>query len=375
LLHGNPTWSFLYREVIAGLRDRFRCIAPDSPGFGLSTAPRDYGFKPVEHARVVEQLVLELDLSGVTMMVQDWGGPIGFAVATRHPDRFRAFVIGNTWAWPKSDPGTQLFSRVLGSPLGAYMIRRRNVFVERILPSNVKRRKLADAAMDAYRGPFADRESRRPIYVFPREILGSRPFLAEIERGLPALRRRPALIVWPTKDIAFREPERRRWESTFPNHRTVVLDGAGHNIQEDAADEIVAAIRECATAPQNKGYSSCVGRKPRPTRALGRTRSARRPGFGDCRNRVKAGASLRLAKRSLPDESRQASRVRIHTSLSNGRGATGEVVSSTRCRQRVAERSSTAATRGRPAARRTTASSLAPTSGDEPAQSLSPLTA
>jgi pimeloyl-ACP methyl ester carboxylesterase len=100
LLHGNPTWSFLYREVIKGLSDRFRCIAPDYPGFGLSRPPVGYGFTPAEHAQVLEQLVLELDLTGVTMMVQDWGGPIGFAVAVRHPERFDAFVVGNTWAWP-----------------------------------------------------------------------------------------------------------------------------------------------------------------------------------------------------------------------------------------------------------------------------------
>jgi haloalkane dehalogenase len=80
--------------------------------------------------------------------------------------------------------------------------------------------------------------------VFPAEILRSRPFLAEIERALPRLRSRPALIVWPTEDIAFRDRERRRWEKTFPDHRTVILDGAGHYIQEDAAEEIVEAIRE-----------------------------------------------------------------------------------------------------------------------------------
>src|SRR5262249_28039447 len=99
LLHGNPTWSFLYREIIKGLSDRFRCVAVDYPGFGLSRAATGYGFTPAEHSRMVEQLVLQLDLSEVTMMVQDWGGPIGFALATRHAHRFAAFVIGNTWAW------------------------------------------------------------------------------------------------------------------------------------------------------------------------------------------------------------------------------------------------------------------------------------
>jgi haloalkane dehalogenase len=252
LLHGNPTWSFLYRDIIKDLRDRFRCIAPDHPGFGLSRAAPGYGYTPAEHAKVLEQLVVQLDLHDVTMMVQDWGGPIGFAVATRQPDRFAAFVIGNTWAWPKSDPGTQLFSRLLGGPVGGYLILRRNFFVEKILPGNVKRKKLSDAVMEAYRGPFPTPESRRPQHVFPREILASRPFLAEIERGLAALTNRPALLVWPTKDIAFRDPERRRWEEIFTNHHTVVLDGAGHYIQEDAADEIVSAIRSWTTATDTR---------------------------------------------------------------------------------------------------------------------------
>jgi haloalkane dehalogenase len=247
LLHGNPTWSFLYREIIRGLRDRYRCVAPDYPGFGLSDAPAGYGYTPAEHARVLEGLVSALDLRDVTMMVQNWAGPIGFAVATRHPERFAGFVIGNTWAWPKSDFGTQVFSRLLGGPIGRYLILRRNVFVERIIPGGVKRRRLPAEVMEAYRGRFPDPDSRLPMHVFPREILGSRPFLAEIERGLGALADRPALLVWPTADVAFKEPERRRWEQVFPNHRTVLLEGAGHYMQEDAPEEIVAAIGEWGT--------------------------------------------------------------------------------------------------------------------------------
>jgi haloalkane dehalogenase len=244
LLHGNPTWSFLYRDVIRGVRDRYRCIAPDHPGFGLSTASPGYGFTPAEHAQVLEQLILKLDLSGLTMMVQDWGGPIGFWAATRNPERFDGFVIANTWAWPKSDPGTQVFSRLLGGPIGRYLILERNVFVEKLLPGGVRTRKLAEPVMNAYRGPFPTPESRRPVHVFPREILHSRPWLAEVEQRLPALSAKPALIVWPTKDVAFREPELRRWQELFPQHHTVRIDGAGHYVQEDAPEKIVEAIRD-----------------------------------------------------------------------------------------------------------------------------------
>ena len=241
LLHGNPTWSFLYRDVIAGLKHRYRCIAVDHPGFGLSTPRRGYRFTPREHAEVLQQLVEQLDLTGVTMMVQDWGGPIGFAVATRLPHRFERFVIGNTWAWPKGDPATQLFSRALGGPVGRRLILNRNLFVEGIL-RRATREPMPDEVMDAYRGPFPTPGSRVPTAVLPREILASRPFLAEVEHGLARLRDRPALIVWPANDPAFRDRERRRWEETFPDHRTVILKGAGHYMQEDAPEEIVAAL-------------------------------------------------------------------------------------------------------------------------------------
>jgi haloalkane dehalogenase len=241
-LHGNPTWSFLYRDIIIALRSEYRCVALDYPGFGLSSASAGYGFTAAEHADVVGRFVAELDLTEATMMVQDWGGPIGFAVATRQPERFSRFVIANTWAWPKSDPGTQVFSRFLGGPIGRYLIEHRNFFVEKILPGNIKRRRLSADEMNAYRGPFPTPSSRRPVAVFPREILGSRQLLAEIERGLAALSDRPALIVWPTRDVAFRVPERKRWETVFPTHETVLLEGAGHYAQEDAAAEIVSAI-------------------------------------------------------------------------------------------------------------------------------------
>jgi haloalkane dehalogenase len=98
LLHGNPTWSFVYREIIRGLRDTYRCIAPDYPGFGLSVPRPGYRFTPEEHTAVIEQLVQALDLHDVTLMVHDWGGPIGLGVAGRHPERFRAFIIGDSFA-------------------------------------------------------------------------------------------------------------------------------------------------------------------------------------------------------------------------------------------------------------------------------------
>ncbi len=245
-LHGNPTWSFLYRHIVHGLRDRFRCIALDYPGFGLSTSPAGYGYTIAEHARIVEGFVEQIALEDITLMVQDWGGPIGFWVATRHPERFQAFVIGNTWAWPMTgDRATEWFSKLLGSAaVGGVLVRRADVFVNVFMRGGIKRKKLSTAEREMYKRPHPTPQSRVPVHVMPREILGATPLLAEVEQALDRVADRPALIVWGDRDPGFRAGHRLRWERTFPNHRTEILRGASHYIQEDAPDEIVAAIRD-----------------------------------------------------------------------------------------------------------------------------------
>lgn len=243
LLHGNPTWSFLYRDVIRGLAGRFRCVALDYPGFGLSHAAAGYDFRPASHARVVERFVEALGLRDLTLVGQDWGGPIGLAVAARHAERMRALVLGNTWAWPvNGDPHFERFSWLMGGPVGRLAIRHFNAFVNLLVPAGVKRRRLAPDVMAAYRAPTALAPRRMATAVFPREIIRSRDFLAEVEAGLPRLAHLPVLLLWGDRDIAFRESERQRLEAALPRHRTVLLHGAGHFIQEDAPEAMARAI-------------------------------------------------------------------------------------------------------------------------------------
>jgi haloalkane dehalogenase len=245
-LHGNPTWSFLYRHLVNGLKDRFRCIALDYPGFGLSVAPAGYGYTVAEHARVVQGFVEQLDLRNVTLMVQDWGGPIGFWVATRQPERFRAFVIGNTWAWPVTgDRRFAWFSRILGSDIpGGLLLKQADLFVNVFMRGGIRRRRLSAAERAMYKRPHPTSQSRVPVHVMPREILSADALLADVEHELHRVAGKPALIVWGDKDPAFRETQRLRWERTFANHRTVILRGAAHYIQEDAPEEIIAAVRD-----------------------------------------------------------------------------------------------------------------------------------
>jgi haloalkane dehalogenase len=243
MLHGNPTWSFLYRRLIADLRHEYRCIAPDYPGFGLSGASEKYDFTPRSHAHCLEQLILELDLNEITLMIHDWGGPIGLAIAERHPERFCALVIGNTWAWPLNGQlRFEGFSRFIGGPIGRMLIERLNVFVRLLLPAAIQRHPVAPEVIAAYRGPFATRAQRKPIHIFARELLESHWFLESVEKNLKVLEHLSTLIVWGEQDPAFRRRERRRFEQLFPSHHTVLLKAAGHFIQEDVPEELLKAI-------------------------------------------------------------------------------------------------------------------------------------
>lgn len=244
MLHGNPTWSFVYRDVISSLRDQFRCIALDYPGFGLSVAARDYAYQPVDHAQVVVAFLDRLELSNVTLVVHDWGGPIGLYAAEQRPDRFDRLVLTNTWAWPTNgELRAEIASHTMGGPIGRELIRRVNLFVNALVPAGHRRRKISQSEMQHYRNALATRERRNACAILPGAITGSRRFLADVEGHLTALGQLPTLIVWADADIAFGDRDRQRLETKFPNHKTVIVHGAGHFVQSDAASEMSQAIQ------------------------------------------------------------------------------------------------------------------------------------
>jgi len=243
LLHGNPTWSFLWRDVIAALRGEFRCIALDYPGFGLSTAAPGYRFLPEEHADVVTGFVDALGLEGVTLVGQDWGGPIGLAVARRRPEAFTRLVLANTWAWPvNGDLYFEFFSRVGGASPLRFLARRLNLVVNAFVPTGHRRRKVTGAEMAHYRRAQGTPARRQAAAVLPSRITASRAFLAEVESGLADLSRLPLLIVWGGADRVFRPQERERLEESFPDHTTVIVEGAGLYVESDAPEEFAAAV-------------------------------------------------------------------------------------------------------------------------------------
>jgi haloalkane dehalogenase len=245
LYHGNPTWSFLYRDIITSLQDRFRCIAPDYLGFGLSDRPRGFGYTVEEHVRVMGEFVDHLGLDGFLTMGQDWGGPISMAVATQRADRVRGVVLGNTWFWPAADLPTKLFSKVMGSGPMQRAILDRNFFVNRLIPAGTARPP-SDEVMAHYRAVQPNREARAGVARLPKEILAAKPVLERLARDVPAtLGSKPALLVWGMKDPAFRPgPNIPRMREAFRDNVLVELPNAKHFIQEDEPARIADAIVE-----------------------------------------------------------------------------------------------------------------------------------
>jgi len=244
MIHGNPTWSFLYRNLIKELRPDYRCIAMDHLGFGLSDKPPDWSYLPEDHATNLGKLIRKLGLKNITLAVQDWGGPIGLSYAVANPENVKRVIIMNTWAWPVNrDPYYIAFSTFVGGPIGRLLIRRYNFFAKSIMRRAFgDRNRLTPHVHEHYLRALAAPDDRKGCYVFPKRILGSTPWLRQLWNDISVLNGKPKLIVWGMRDIAFREKELSRWEQTFPDARSIRLDSVGHFVQEEARDELAEAV-------------------------------------------------------------------------------------------------------------------------------------
>jgi haloalkane dehalogenase len=245
-LHGNPTWSFLWRKVIVALRDRFRCVALDDPGFGLSEHPDGYGYTPKEHSEIVAEVMRALDLEDVTIVGHDWGGPIGMRVALDELPRVRGLVMSNTWYWPSEVRRFKLFSRVMSSRFLQRLIVNRNLFVERLLPRGVKN-ELSGPVMEHYRGPLPSPETREGVAILPSQMMSASFWLGETAHCAPRmLKKLPMLLVWGVQDFAFTPRFMDRFRADFPNVTLHRVD-ARHYVPEDAPQEFADAVASFLT--------------------------------------------------------------------------------------------------------------------------------
>ena len=245
-VHGNPAWSFEFRHLIGGLRSEFRCVAPDHTGFGLSSrSGRKEDHHPAVHAEAFAALLDELELRDVTLFLTDWGGPIGLDFARRHPDRVERLVIANTWCWPVNrDLHFWFFSRMMASPLGQYLIKRRNFFVNGVMPKAVGNREiLTPEVLEHYRLAQPSPAERGANAALPGHIVGATRWLREIWDERATFCAKSALVLWGSKDIAFRTRELDRWRVELADAEVHEFADCGHFIAEEAPERILPLLQ------------------------------------------------------------------------------------------------------------------------------------
>ena len=246
-LHGNPTWSYLWRHPIAELSAQgHRCVALDHMGFGRSfKPPRLSAYSLRRHVDNAVALIEALDLRNITLVAHDWGGPIGLGAMVERPERLSRLVLLNTWAWELPSFLPPFLREFRSEGLGEILILGGNLFVESI-PSAMARREPNPVMMDAYRAPFPDYWSRAGMLAFHRDIPlterdRSAALMSTIQERLPTLEV-PVLLVWGMRDPVFQRPFLEQWGEVYPRAETVEFADCSHFLVEDDPVGVTGAI-------------------------------------------------------------------------------------------------------------------------------------
>lgn len=246
-LHGNPTWSFYWRRPILALRDRYRCVAIDHVGCGLSDKPQDYEYRLERHIANVEATVASLGIERLTLVVHDWGGPIGIGFARRHPEMIERLIITNTAGFRiDSLPWQLALCRV--PLLGALAVRGGNAFAWGATKMAVAK-KLDAPTKRGLLLPYDSWANRIATLRFVENIPmdASHPSYGEakaMEEAVPQFADRPAVLIWGEKDWCFTPAMRARWQGLLPNAEVHRFDDASHYVLEDAPRRTVAAMED-----------------------------------------------------------------------------------------------------------------------------------
>jgi len=247
LVHGNPTWSFYWRHWIGAGEGRFRWIAPDHLGCGLSDKPQNRPYRLADHIDNLVRLVESLDLRQITLVGHDWGGAIGLGAAVRRPDRFDRFVLMNTGAFPPWFLPWRI--RVCRTPLlGSFAVRGLNLFVRAALRMTMTDPdRLTPAARAGYLAPFDNWANRIAVDRFVKDIPRTRSHpsyatLADIEKQLSQFADRPIQLNWGLRDWCFRPDCLERFIEIFPKADVHRYENAGHWIVEDAGQDVLSNV-------------------------------------------------------------------------------------------------------------------------------------
>jgi haloalkane dehalogenase len=244
LVHGTPTWSFLYRALIARLSGSHRVIAVDHLGFGLSDKPVGAGYRPEDHARRLEALLDSLGLAALSLVVHDFGGPIGLAYAVAHPERVRRLVVLNSWLWSlNADPRVARAARLADGPVGRFLYRQLNVSPRWLIPMVMgDRRRLTKATHAHYLRPFPDAPSREAPLALARALAGSSAWYDGLWAQRDRLTSIPLLLAWGMRDPTFGSDTLDRWRSAFPTAAVATFATSGHFVLEEEPEAAAARI-------------------------------------------------------------------------------------------------------------------------------------
>lgn len=241
--HGTPTWSFEYRHLIRELSRTHRCIAPDHLGFGLSERPASFAYRPEDHAENLSRFADALGLDRFTLVVHDFGGPIGLPLALS--GRARRVVVLNSWMWPFDDDAQMVRrARFAAGPIGRFLYRYLNASLRLLMPSAYgDKKKLTRAIHRQYLAVFSDRDSReRVLWALARALLGSRDHYASLWERRAALRDLPSLLIWGDRDSAFQTHLLARWRDALPGAQVLRLPTAGHWPHEEEPEKVSQTI-------------------------------------------------------------------------------------------------------------------------------------
>ena len=246
LVHGTPTWSFLYRALIARLSRTHRVVAVDHLGFGLSDKPANAAYRPEDHARRLEALIESLGLADVALVVHDFGGPIGLAYALRHPARVRQLVVFNSWLWSLAhDRRVVRGARLAAGPLGRFLYRRLNVSPRWLIPLVVAdRSRLSPAAHAHYVRPFPTPATREAPWALARALAESSAWYESLWAQRERLVGRPALLLWGMRDPTFGRAALARWRAALPDAACVEFPDSGHFVLEESAGQAVSHVAQ-----------------------------------------------------------------------------------------------------------------------------------
>ncbi len=253
LVHGNPTWSFYWRDLIRPLSARYRVIAVDHIGCGLSDKPRKYPYRLAQHVENLGQLVEQLELDNVTLLAHDWGGAIGIGAALAAESRFRRFVMFNTAAFRSQRMPWRI--RVCRAPyLGRLAVQGLNAFARAATRMAVAHhQRMTPAIRAGLLAPYDRWSHREAIYRFVEDIPlspdhPSYETLLHIERGLPRLAAYPWMFIWGMRDWCFTPHFLQRFLEFYPTAEVHQLADAGHYVVEDAHERIVPLVEQFLAA-------------------------------------------------------------------------------------------------------------------------------